>query len=1159
MSVVVDGFDLGNEPADVAVVVGGQSCANPTICHRMCESCNSDLDCDTGKTCIALRTSSTGPAKSVCAPVCDANGECPCGTQCFPVQRASGQSVFFMCLNGDILDDAPLCSDASKASYKPAPGMGNSRIECDLPPGFCPAAGFLDVVVSDSRVDSQRSASTGLAAGISNLTEAVVAPGFSPPAAVPRGSPPGSSAPLLPSEQLRWPWGGGGVFRNSAEASAAGLAPSGGSWPFERIDNPAAWYSRPLPVAAFFGSPGFCATDADCLASGSPGAASLVAGIDGVCYSAKCLAGCCAAVPTGRCQSAPEASALRDLVGDRQFLPLPRRSAALLPMPVQPVGTLPQDMWSPVSEVDDSPLDRLPLGFAFPFYSTSNVSTLFLGANGYVKVTEQSPCGGYFGSGACTIRTGYRGIIGPLISDWNPAQSATANVYVRNATDFVCVRWDRLPLFSFAPEPTDPRWTTTMCIFPDGSVRFAMGDVPGPPNSTEWFSGIRALGESPAEARDGALDVARGFVTGASAMGDVALDDATSVEMAASSVRTNAQAGFCSVGTVACLSPRCGPPGTVVRVHWPGFGCGIGLGATSSGARLLCIFGKHVVEASVISSSPSSTARTGDPSAQVAECVVPLEAAELDSSAGSEGPEGVTIPVTLALALPVNATVASADLARDLAALNASGWQVTAGRAGAGTEPRFASVGGPAPDGSFVLDLSQGRRKLAESLGTGLVVAAHTLMFTVLPANSSTVCGCDMSPLSSCDQCGICNGGGRGVDCTGRCLGAAAVDDCGVCSGGTTGKTANAAKDCNGICFGPGVSCPTPSPTPGFSALPSPALPSPPGDDSEDVVVVVVVLLSVLALVVGGACGIAARAMLVRQQQEEQAFAEAEMVPVRRGLANHQLEQLPAIPFHKADCESVEARNTECIISMEEFSEGQFIMRLPCDHQLTYHLGVQYFSTATDCLAGFTGEACQRSACPSDCSGHGKCVSIRQMQAMANAMPFGHNDANYGGAEGSFTFDQDRIFGCVCDSRWPVGYGPGETQAAEYFGHDCSLKRCPSGDDPRTVRDTGMLAHHDWLDETNCHLKDRNGTVWRGQVDADGNPDYSSNVPAAGTVVHGTVPPAGQYVNAGAVGNKCHVSCSNRGVCDHQTGTCSCMAGSYGEACQFLDMRAPGL
>lgn len=107
-------------------------------------------------------------------------------------------------------------------------------------------------------------------------------------------------------------------------------------------------------------------------------------------------------------------------------------------------------------------------------------------------------------------------------------------------------------------------------------------------------------------------------------------------------------------------------------------------------------------------------------------------------------------------------------------------------------------------------------------------------------------------------------------------------------------------------------------------------------------------MLSVLALVVGGACGIMARSMLARQQEEE-AILEAEMVPVRAGLADHQLEQLPAIPFHKEDCETVEARNKECIISMEEFSEGQFIMRLPCDHQLTYHLGVQYFNTAKVC------------------------------------------------------------------------------------------------------------------------------------------------------------------------------------------------------------------
>lgn len=73
-------------------------------------------------------------------------------------------------------------------------------------------------------------------------------------------------------------------------------------------------------------------------------------------------------------------------------------------------------------------------------------------------------------------------------------------------------------------------------------------------------------------------------------------------------------------------------------------------------------------------------------------------------------------------------------------------------------------------------------------------------------------------------------------------------------------------------------------------------------------------------------------------------------------------------------------------------------------------------------------------------------------------------------------WDGDAIFGCLCDSSWPVGLvshhhrpppptgsalhdsarallprqGMNETQVSEWFGPVCSFRRCPSGDDPNT-------------------------------------------------------------------------------------------------------------
>ena len=42
----------------------------------------------------------------------------------------------------------------------------------------------------------------------------------------------------------------------------------------------------------------------------------------------------------------------------------------------------------------------------------------------------------------------------------------------------------------------------------------------------------------------------------------------------------------------------------------------------------------------------------------------------------------------------------------------------------------------------------------------------------------------------------------------------------------------------------------------------------------------------------------------------------------------------------------------------------------------------------------------------------------------------------------------------------------------------------------------------------------------------------------------------------GKVGNKCHVECSNRGICDHSNGICDCFNGFIGSACERVNVLA---
>jgi hypothetical protein len=165
------------------------------------------------------------------------------------------------------------------------------------------------------------------------------------------------------------------------------------------------------------------------------------------------------------------------------------------------------------------------------------------------------------------------------------------------------------------------------------------------------------------------------------------------------------------------------------------------------------------------------------------------------------------------------------------------------------------------------------------------------------------------------------------------------------------------------------------------------------------------------------------------------------------------------------------------------------------------------------CFPGFEGEACQKMKCGGSptCSGRGQCFPMSRLAKKATALPLSTKSVTYlstNASKFSSTWDAAMGHTCICDSSWSVGLKSGETQLAEYFGPTCEKRRCPSGDNPNT-RD---------VDETDCE-----GLIQTGN-------DAEINEP-------------------GQAGNKCHIDCSNLGVCDYSVGVCKCFSGYMGENC----------
>merc|ERR1712151_589354 len=95
------------------------------------------------------------------------------------------------------------------------------------------------------------------------------------------------------------------------------------------------------------------------------------------------------------------------------------------------------------------------------------------------------------------------------------------------------------------------------------------------------------------------------------------------------------------------------------------------------------------------------------------------------------------------------------------------------------------------------------------------------------------------------------------------------------------------------------------------------------------------------------------------------------------------------------------------------------------------------------CFPSFTGEGCRRTTCPNDCSGHGQCrtdANSFYYLGQTPKTPFGNQIPDYSKASGAETWGIHwpwlKYQQCHCD--------------AGYEGDDCSLRRCPKGDDPET-------------------------------------------------------------------------------------------------------------
>lgn len=99
------------------------------------------------------------------------------------------------------------------------------------------------------------------------------------------------------------------------------------------------------------------------------------------------------------------------------------------------------------------------------------------------------------------------------------------------------------------------------------------------------------------------------------------------------------------------------------------------------------------------------------------------------------------------------------------------------------------------------------------------------------------------------------------------------------------------------------------------------------------------------------------------------------------------------------------------------------------------------------CFGSFTGEGCRRTTCPNSCSGHGLCVTDNTGFFRSGT---DYNDNMWGDVVPT----SEEVAGAdTIGANWNRGKFQQCSCDRGYEGFDCSLRRCPHGDDPETSCD----------------------------------------------------------------------------------------------------------